>query len=112
MKLILLFTNTAIDFNALGQGSLAAMVMTAVFVIIVKPLVNQAIKSNDELSKSIGGLKETIATGDKDVSSSIKESEQHIIEKFASMIEANVVSRESLNEMKQLLAKIESKLDK
>lgn len=105
MKTILLFTNTTLDFNALGQGSLAAMVITAVFVIIVKPLVNQIISSNAELGKSVSALKETIAAGDKDVSTKIQEAEQRIVDKFVSMIENNSVSKEAINEIKQMLSK-------
>lgn len=107
MKTILLFTNTALDFNALGQGSLAAMVITAVFVIIVKPLVNQLIKSNEELAKAVHSLKDTISTGDKDVSARIQEAEQRIVDKFIALVESNIVSKEAIQDIRNQLSKKE-----
>ena len=112
MKILFLFTNTALDWSAMGQGSLAAMVITAVFVIIVQPLTKQIIRSNDKLADAVTALNQTISNGDKHISDAMKDVEHRIIERFATTIEGSVIARESLNEMKETLARIEGKLDK
>lgn len=110
MQLIFL-TNTVIDWAAIGQGSLASLVITAVFVVIVKPLINHITSSNTTLSTAVTELNKTISNGDLGIAKGMKETEEKIIERIISKIEAAAISKESIEQLKAALQRIESKID-
>ena len=101
----------AIDWNTLGQGSLTTLVVTAVFVIIVKPLVNQLVESNRLQTQAWVALTGKIAEGDTkiketvaEVKTDIQASETRIIERFAATTEDVILMRENIREIKDSLS--------
>ena len=108
MQLILL--TAQVDWNALSQGGFGAMVVTAVFAIIVQPLIKQMVNSNDKLSGAVLSLNKTISDGDRSISDSLKESEQRIIERFTATIEGDSIARTHISEIKESLKTLEDKI--
>lgn len=64
-----LLLNASVNWGQLFEYGLAAAVVAAVFAMVLKPMVNQMLKTNSELSKSFSVL----ANRDKDLESDIKE---------------------------------------
>lgn len=106
-----LFLNTQVNWGELFEYGLAATVVAAVFVIILKPLVDRTLDTNSKLSTSVGELKETIASGDRDIKADIKESEQRIVDKFTEMIEPSISNREQIKQIREVLYRLERRLE-
>lgn len=102
-----LFLNTQVNWGELFEYGLAATVVAAVFVIILKPLVDRTLDTNSKLSTSVGELKETIA----DIKADIKESEQRIVDKFTEMIEPSISNREQIKQIREVLYRLERRLE-
>lgn len=108
---LLFLANTQVDWGQLIEGGLVSLVVTAVFVIIVKPLVNQMLKSNAESSKALVKLTETITNGDNSIITNTKEVEACLVQKLNELVEPIAVMKENLREQKEQLNRIEEKID-
>lgn len=109
MKHILL-TTPAIDWGNLGEAGLITLVITAVFVIIVKPLVQQLVDNNANLTIAITSLNKTISQGDAKIVASVKSVEHSIelIVKDKNISESRVM--EKLANIQSQLERLESQL--
>lgn len=100
----LFLTNTQVDWAQLIEGGLVSVVVTAVFVIIVKPMVSQMLKNNAESSKALVKLAETIASGNNSIITGTKEVEARLVQEINELKEPLIV-------MKEQLSRIEEKID-
>ncbi len=106
MKFLFL-TNTAVDWGQLTEYGLAAMVVTAVFVIIVKPIINQILKNNSESTEAYKKLADTIATGDSLNRESTKDVEARVLKSLNELTEPLTVIKEKIKAIKEQLNRIE-----
>lgn len=103
----LFLANTQIDWGAITESGLTAMVVTAVFVIIVKPLITQVLKNSEKSIEAYMKLAETIANGDSSIRANTKEAEGRVLKAFNELIEPITVVKENLRDTKEQLNRIE-----
>lgn len=105
---ILFLTNTHIDWGQLTESGLTSLVVTAVFVIIVKPMVTQMLKTNAESTKAYMKLVETISNGDSSIRANTKETEARVLESFKALIEPITTMKGDLKDIKDRLIQLEN----
>jgi len=110
MVTLLLFDGN-FDWGAIAQGGIGSLVVMAVFVIIIRPIIEQFIESYKSLISSVSLINNTISEGNKEVLKAIDGSEDKLIERFVSTIENNVISKEGIKQIQEALARIEKRLD-
>lgn len=108
---LLLFANTSINWGQLAENGLVVMVVTAVFVIIVKPMVSQMLKNNADSIKAILELTQTITTGDSSIRANTKEAEARVLNSFNSLIAPLTVIEQEQKNQREQLNRIEAKLN-
>lgn len=107
----LFLANTAIDFGTLAMGSLIAMVIAAVFVIVVQPLVKQATASSDKLVEAMTTLNKTIATSDKELTELVLDTERRTNDRIQKLTESTQMLHSNLEIINSNLQGLEKKID-
>ena len=109
MKIILL-ANTNFDWLSMAEYGLATMVIAFVLLAVLKPMVNQMIKSNAEFTKTYLKLVEALTVTQSLIKENSQRSEARMLQAFNALIEPLTVIKENVRDNKVQLDKIEGKI--